>query len=142
MTGNHDDNGRTEGERRKSEALQTLAARRERYVNDGRRALLRRAIEAGVATADDVRAVVKLPDGINPKLFGSVPGALCRGGLIRRASFTKTARAKAHARPVTIWELIDKDAAEEWLRDHPPPEEKNPTASTVGPSEIEGGLFP
>jgi len=52
---------RTEGERRKQDVLLSLAARSERYVNRGRRALLARLLANGEATADDVRRAVELP---------------------------------------------------------------------------------
>ncbi len=60
------DSKTTEGERRKRDALAMLDARRQVYVNRGRRALLRRLLDAGSATADDVRAAVELPAGIGP----------------------------------------------------------------------------
>ena len=72
-----------EGELLKREALTLLEARREVYVLRGRRALLGALLCSGTATADDVRDAVELPPGINPKLFGSVPGSLAKAGIIR-----------------------------------------------------------
>ena len=108
-----------EGERRKDQALQVLTARREVYVNRGRRALLTHGLEHGAATADDVRRVVNLPGGIDPVCLGAVPGALARAGIIRRAGFAKTTRPTAHARPRDGVELVDRDAAYRWLVAHP-----------------------
>jgi hypothetical protein len=108
-----------DGERRKSEVLDLLEAQREVYVRRGRRALLEVLLRCGTATADDVREVVKLSPGINPKLFGSVPGSLARAGIIQQAGFAKTNRAAGHARPVTVWKLADRTAALCWLADHP-----------------------
>ena len=113
------DSGHLDGERRKSNALATLAERREVYVRRGRRALLRTLLDSGTATADDVRAAVKLPPGIDPKCFGSVPGALVRAEIIRAGGFGKTRRPVGHARPVTVWELVDRAAALQWLANHP-----------------------
>lgn len=109
----------TEGERRKLDAHATLEARRELYVNRGRRVLLAALLRRGVATADDVREGVELPAGVNPVCLGSVPGHLARAGIIRRRDFVNTTRTAGHARPVTRWELINRDAAEQWLAAHP-----------------------
>jgi hypothetical protein len=108
-----------DGDRAKLEAHALLEARRELYVLRGRRALLGALLLAGTATADDVRASVELPDGINPKLFGAVPGALARAGIIRAAGFVNSTRAAGHARPVKVWELADYPAAHRWLAEHP-----------------------
>ncbi len=130
--------GQSEGERRKADVLATLAARRELYVLRGRCALLRRMLEVGVASADDVRRAVTLPEDIDPRCFGSVPGPLARAGIIRRSDFRKSHRAERHASYITEWELIDREAAEAWLTDHPDPwAEKNPDAPTSG--QPEGG---
>jgi hypothetical protein len=75
-----------EGCRRKREALAMLEAQREVLINRGRRALLAAMLAGdGTATADDVRADVDLPPSISPNLFGAVPGALSRAGIIRLA---------------------------------------------------------
>ena len=136
-------NGRTEGERRKSEQLDNLEAHREIFVNRGRRALLEKCLRDGIATADDVRAV-ELPEGMDPRCFGAVPGPLARAGIIRRADFGKSHRRERNASFISIWELCDAEAARDWLRRHPdipdpapPLEKKYPTAPTVG--LFEGG---
>lgn len=107
-----------EGERRKSAAHLRLEARRERYLRDARRAMLRALLAKGVATADDVRAAVDLPEGVAPKAFGAVPGPLARAGIIRRDGFAKTRRPQAHARPVSVWRLADRQRADAWLAAH------------------------
>ena len=111
--------GKGEGERRKADALATLAERRDVYVNRARRALLRGVLDTGTATIDQVRGIIELPEGLDPKLFGTVPGALARAGIIRAAGFVKTSRPEGHGRPVTRWELADRLAAERWLQTHP-----------------------
>lgn len=116
-TGGGSSNG--DGERRKLHALAVLAARRERYIRRGRRALLATLLDHGEATIDDARRVVQLPPGVNPVCFGGVPGELARAGIIRRTGFATTRRAVAHARPVMVWALIDRDAALAWLAEHP-----------------------
>ena len=108
-----------EGERLKGDALALLADRRETVVRRAQRALLTVLLKTGSATADDVRELVKLPPGVNPKVFGAAPGPLARAGLIGADGFAKTARPVGHARPVTVWTLADRDGAIRWLADHP-----------------------
>src|SRR5262249_44911802 len=111
--------GRLEGERLKLAAHTLLEARREVYVRRGRRALLLQLLDAGTATADDVRAVVELPPGLNPKLFGAVPRPLAKAGMIRAVGHVPTSRKEGHGRPVMRWQLADRDAALAWLGVNP-----------------------
>jgi hypothetical protein len=108
-----------EGESLKADALDLLEDHREVYIRRGRRALLEVLLQRGTATADDVREAVKLPPGINPKCFGSVPGLLAKLEIIEQVGFVKTNRPEGHARPVAVWGLVDRDAAMRWLADHP-----------------------
>ncbi|MEN6406360.1 MAG: hypothetical protein ABFC77_07810 [Thermoguttaceae bacterium] len=110
---------RCEGERRKADAIGLLSAHRETIIRRAQRALLAAILETGSATADDVRELVELPPGIGPRCFGAVPSPLARAKIIRADGFVKTCRPEAHARPVTVWQLVDRPAAERWLRDHP-----------------------
>jgi hypothetical protein len=119
--------GRQRGEALKADAFANLEANRERWVLRGRRALLATLLDAGVATADDVRDAVTLPPRLSPKCFGSVPGLLARAKIIRADGYAKTCRPTAHARPLTVWRLIDAPAAQRWLRDHPDPDDDDGT---------------
>jgi hypothetical protein len=111
-----------EGARRKQDALDTLESSRKAVLLIGRRALLLRLLRGGRATADDVRDAVALPDGMNPRVFGEVPGALARLGIIRATgAFAKSTRPARHASWLTVWELADRQAAVDWLRSHPDP---------------------
>ncbi len=123
--------GRREGEHRKRCKLTALEARREWFVLRGRRALLRCLLDVGVASMDDVRDVVTLPADIDPKLFGSVPSMLAIAGIIFADGFVKSSRPKAHARPLTVWRLVDREAAEQWLTEHI----DNPDDADARPSE-------
>ena len=109
----------SEGEYRKLDAHALLQAWREVYVLRGRRALLTAICYRGYASADDVRHAVPLPDGINPKLFGVVPGALVRAGIIEADGFVKSRRLQSHTRPISAWRLVDRAAALAWLATHP-----------------------
>lgn len=118
-----------EGELRKRDQLQNLEARRETYVLRGRRALLAELLQAGTATADCVYAAVSLPPEVDPRCLGSVPGTLARAGIIRSAGFVKSNRPERHASYLQVWQLVDFQAAVEWLAGHPePPAPPNPSA--------------
>lgn len=121
-----------DGERRKQERLDLLRNQRAVFVRLGQRALLLRLLTGEPATADHVRSAVELPETIDPVCLGAVPGPLARAGIIRRAGFAPTNRPDAHARPVSIWSLADREAALRWLTDHPeipasppPPQQKD-----------------
>lgn len=108
-----------EGERRKIRAHSLLEVRRETLIRRARRAMLIALIQDGEATIDDVRKFVPLPDGVNPKVFGAVPGVLAEAGIIKADGVVKSRRPEAHARPVQRWRLADRAAARAWLADHP-----------------------
>lgn len=108
-----------EGERLKLAAHALLSARREAVVRQARRALLTVLLQRGECTIDDVRREVAVPEGIDPVCIGAVPGALALLRIIEHAGFAKTNRAAAHARPVSIWRLRDREAALRWLAAHP-----------------------
>ncbi len=113
------DDGRAEGARRRDDAHALLRARRPVLLRRAQRALVEHLLLAGAATADDVRALVRLPPGIDPRCLGTVPGPLAAAGIIRRDGYTMSARAVAHARPVSLWRLVDAGAAADWLATHP-----------------------
>ncbi len=124
--------GRRDSERRKRRSLSVLEARRELFVLRGRRALLAMLLEVGSATADDVRDAVTLPADIKPTLFGSVPGMLAFAGIIRADGFAKTCRPIAHARDgLKVWKLVNREAAEQWLIDHPDRANDPPSGGAV-----------
>jgi len=121
-----------EGQRRKLSAFALLAARREALIRRARRALLAVLIDRAEGTVDDVRAAVPVPDGINPKAFGPVPGELAEAGIIAAGRYAKSTRPEAHARPVQVWRLIDRAAALHWLAMHPELPEPTPEPSDPG----------
>lgn len=127
---------RNEGDRRKRDALAHLEARAGLLLR-GRRALLLRLLIGGTATIDDVRDAVELSAGVDPTAFGAVPGPLATAGIIRNVGYAKTCRPDAHARPVTLWALVDRAKAEAWLTEHPkpPPDDGDPQRQliAVGP---------
>jgi hypothetical protein len=126
--------GRYEGERLKQGALDALESCRQAILLKGRRALLRRLLASPTATADDIREAVDLPEGMDPRVFGDVPGALARLGIIRATgSFVRSVRPARHASWLRVWELADRAAAIAWLAAHP-------EAPAIGPGG-QLGLF-
>jgi hypothetical protein len=119
-TPDHPD-GTLQGERLKAEAFARMENCNDTLLVRGRRALLNKALTDGVASADDVRDVVPVPDGVNPKVFGPVPSPLAKANIIRPRRPIKTRRAVGHARYITEWELIDPQAAVRWLFENPEP---------------------
>lgn len=128
-----------EGDRRKRQALANLSARRGPVVTQGRRVMLRLLLDGQpTVTADDVRESVHSVAGVDPRCFGAVPGELARAGIIRAAGYMRSTRPEAHARPVCVWELVDREAAQRWLRLHP-----EPAAEPLpGPSGMAGRQMP
>jgi len=125
--------GCEEGGRLKQAALDTLAECRQGIILQARRALLLRLLAGGTATADDVRAEVDLPAGVDPRVFGEVPRTLARLGIIEAAGFVQSVRPARHASWIRSWRLADRAGAVAWLRAHPVP-----AAPTMG---TQLGLF-
>ncbi|MCA9109372.1 MAG: hypothetical protein KDA52_05465 [Planctomycetaceae bacterium] len=108
-----------DGEQRKRDAHKTLEKYRALIIEQFRRRFLCILLEHGTATIDDVRELMELPTGMDATCLGAVPGPLARAGIIRRVGYVKSERADAHARPISVWELLDSHAVVEWIRSHP-----------------------
>lgn len=124
------DHDAAKSEKLKQQAFQFVEANRETFVLKARRCLLTEALRLGRVTIDDVREIVPLPAGVNPKTFGCVPTPLANAGIIGFAGFGKTARKVAHARRNVIWEMKDAAAAKRWLTSHPDPDDSTPPSTT------------
>lgn len=118
------------GEVRKREQLALHRERRAVYVRRGQRSLLEHLLRADTATADDVRKGVNVPMSVDPKLFGAVPGPLAKAGIIECSGYRASKRTKAHARPVKVWKLRDREKALRWLAEHPDLPERTVDAKT------------
>lgn len=119
--------GRREGRKLKDEALSLHERYSKRFVLTGRRLMLRLLMhEAASLTVDAVRARLPLPTGIDPKTYAAIPAGLAALKLIESTGFMESTRPEAHCRPVRIWRLKDRSAAELWLRNNPLPEDQRP----------------
>ena len=111
------------GRAHRDAALAEILATRRQYVQAGQRAILRAMLNSadGTATIDHVRRVVRLPEGLQTRLFGAVPHGLARARIIQAAAYVATSRPEAHAGPRILWRLADRPAAIAWLTAHPDP---------------------
>ena len=143
MMGTHEDRKarHEEGEGRKDAAHALLEVRRDVLIRRARRALLFRLLEVGTATADDVAERIG-PTGadIDPRWLGTVPGRLALAGIIRRISYTRSARPIRHASVIGVWELADRAAALAWLARNPDlPDSPEPDDEAGAPSPMPSG---
>lgn len=91
------------------------------FLNAACRVFLKLALNGQDVTADAIRDNVALPTEVHPATFGAVPRILARARLIHRIGFAPSTRPESHARPLSVWRLVDGKAAdaELWLSNHP-----------------------
>ncbi len=111
-----------EAKRRKDEALSLHELHRKAILLQVRRIFVRHLLNTGTATADDIRDKFEVPEGVNPNFLGSVPTPFTRARIIKRRGYIESSRPAAHARVVSLWELLDREKADQWLVDNPLPE--------------------
>ncbi len=105
------DNRTSEGEARRDAALGTLRVHRAALIRKFTAAALRFVLAGGEVCADDVRGEIPIPADVSPKCVGVVFRDLSDLGILRRAGYRASARPIAHARPLSVWTLADRDAA-------------------------------
>ncbi len=108
-------NGGADGEARRDAALDLLLVHRGPLIRQIQAAAVRTAIEQWEVCADDVRALVPIPDGVNPKVVGAVFASLGRSQILQCIGFKKSTRPEAHARPIGKWRLANRSAAIKFL---------------------------
>jgi hypothetical protein len=111
--------GRLEGGLRRDTALARLRLHRAPYVRRVQRAMLRLLLDNGPSTIDPIRAVVPIPDGIDPRLVGAAVRSVAELGLIYRAGMSRSMRPAAHRRDLLVRAVSDRDAVLAWLSTHP-----------------------
>ena len=82
--------------------MDLFAVKRKEFLDFARWEAVRIWYRKGNITVDDVRAEVKTPDGVNPKVWG----ALFDSKDWKLVSYVKTTRQVAHGRPVGCWKYI------------------------------------
>ena len=97
------------------------------------RAYVNHLLNSGPDTSDATRALVPIPQGIDPRVTGAAIRELSADCIIRSAVCAKSRRAIAHARWVVLWEIADRPAAEKWLASHP--ELPAPSSDPSDPSD-------
>ena len=100
-----------DGEARRDAALNLHRVRNADTIRRCTAAALRVALERDEVCADDVRALVPIPAGVSPKLVGCVFRDLADARILRRVGFRNSNRPAAHARPLSVWALVDTEAA-------------------------------
>lgn len=84
-----------------------------------RRALLLALLALDGQTVDVVHERLELPPDKTAHWLGGVSDVLVRKGIIRADVYRKSMRRIAHGRPITLWRLVDRVAALDWLTAHP-----------------------
>ena len=72
-------------------------------------------VERGVATTDDAHSLFELPENVQPKVWGSIVGALQAMGFITRIGETQTRRPIAHGRRIGVFIATDVDDVKQYL---------------------------
>jgi hypothetical protein len=105
------DNHTSKGEAARDAALNVLRVHRAALIRKSTAAVLRFVLAGGQVCADDVRDEIAIPPGTSPTFWGVVFRDLADAGILRRLTYRPSTRAVAHARPLSVWELADRDAA-------------------------------
>lgn len=107
------------GQARKAKAHDIFERVRADLLLMARRALLQQLLSgAATVTVEDIRPLITVPPGINPTFFGPTARPLVRLKIIKDCDSAPCKRPEAHARPTTVYRLIDPQAAAQWLLDH------------------------
>lgn len=85
----------------KQQAFDLFEQKRAELLTYARWVAVKLAFERGTITIDDVREIVKLPDDINPKVFGAV----FKTPEFELVGYTKSTRTIAHQRPIGMYRL-------------------------------------
>jgi hypothetical protein len=100
--------------------MMTVREIRQRVYAQTKRAALSIVLAQGVVSADDIRGVVTIPKGIDPRIVGPAINALKLDGWLEEIGMHRTTRRVAHRRCVRDWRLkAERPAAEKYLADHP-----------------------
>jgi len=87
----------------KQQAFDLFEQKRKEFLDFCRWIAIREYKKKGNITIDDVREQVKLPEGVNGKVFGAV---FDKDWEI--VTYVKTTRQTSHGRRVALWKLINE----------------------------------
>ena len=122
-------NDASKGEHRRDAALDLLRERRAAIVRRGCRLLAAELLKRDKATMDDIAEELETPPDIDRRVVGAIPSTLVRAGVAVLTGYVRSTRPERHASVIAVWQLVDRDAAEQWLQKHPelqpPPAEKS-----------------
>jgi hypothetical protein len=107
-----------EARARKESVLAFIAARRSDLVRRGEVELLRALLASPTETAtiEVIHEPMNLDRSTRKSWIGAVPRRLARLRIIARAGFVEGRREASHGRPLTLWRLVTRAAAEAELR--------------------------
>src|SRR5438046_1221316 len=111
----HGNDDFAEGDRLRDVALDRLRTHREVLVRSMQVAFLKHLLDHGPDTSDAVRALVRIPEGIDPRVVGAAVRGLAEAGVIRSVGRCKSRRSIAHSRMLDVWAIRDEAAARRWL---------------------------
>ena len=111
-----------DAKRRKEQALTNHETNRKAILLKARHVFIQHLLQSGESTADHIREVIELPPDINPSCLGAVPAPLARAGIVQRGGYVVSRRKESHARTLSLWQLLDRAKAQQWLDDNPLPQ--------------------
>lgn len=104
---------------RLDEAMAILQERRADLIQQAERLAIELTLQGRSITADDLRGIET--GEIHRQFVGRALLTLAQLGILRAVGYRNSEVPGNHARPVRIWQMDDRAAAERWLRDHPLP---------------------
>ncbi len=104
----------------KQQVLEFFENSREAIIRRARRLFLNVLLNSptGICSADAISDALAIHKAAK-RLLGAVPGPFAKAGLIERIGYIASTRPEAHARPISLWKLIDREGASQWLLTHP-----------------------
>ena len=99
-------NGLTEGEARRDAVHALLDEHRPEVIRQIQVAMICIGLEQSELTADDVRAVVPIPEGMSANVVGAAFSGLAKSGIFRKTGYRPSKRAIANAHNLAVWRLV------------------------------------
>lgn len=110
-----------DGRTARSEALASFEERRARYPVRARQSFVRRLLEIGETTVNEIRNACPIPRNVSASSFGAVPTPFVHMGIVARTGFRPATSPECHASNVSAWRFVERGWALAWLADSPEP---------------------